>query len=169
MKELKVAPTGECWCGCKSKTNDGSFFLAGHDKRAESMLTKLEYGWENAIVHRIANAGYGPGGKNLLTEFEKLQAAQNAGNMELSALHSLTDICRQPGIVEGVVFIAPAGVPWPPKTTHDGPEPKKTSVLEIPQRGSVVAQGFSRPLSEGEKEIVQARFPNRPFMWLANS
>ncbi len=37
-------PTGMCWCGCSAETSIGSFFIAGHDKIAESAVIKIEYG-----------------------------------------------------------------------------------------------------------------------------
>jgi len=167
MKKPKVTPDGKCWCGCNVPTKEGSFFHAGHDKRAESMLTRLKFGPENAIAHRLADAGYGPGGKNLLAEYQR---AESADHLAFFAIQSLNDMSSKPGIAEAVVFTAPDGVPSMPNPTPGGdPQPKKTSILEVPQRGSVVAQGFPRPLSQSEKDVVQARFPGRQVMWLANS
>jgi hypothetical protein len=39
-----IDPTGFCWCGCGEKTPDGSYFVPGHDKRAESEVIKRIYG-----------------------------------------------------------------------------------------------------------------------------
>ena len=57
----RLIPTGSCWCGCGDETLRGSFFLAGHDRRAESDVILVEY--EN-VVGFLDRHGYGPGGKN---------------------------------------------------------------------------------------------------------
>ena len=56
-------PVGECWCGCGETTDARSFFLPGHDKRAESMVILAEYG---SVVDFLAAHGYGPGGKRTI-------------------------------------------------------------------------------------------------------
>ena len=56
-----LLPTGECWCGCGQETRIGSFFLAGHDKTAESAVIAVEYGGVPQFLHRH---GYGPGGRS---------------------------------------------------------------------------------------------------------
>jgi len=54
----RLMPTGDCWCGCGAETGVGSFFLAGHDKVAESAVILVEYGSVPAFLVRH---GYGPG------------------------------------------------------------------------------------------------------------
>lgn len=164
-----VVPSGQCHCGCNAPTKDGSFFLAGHDKKAESMLTKLKYGVENSVALRLADEGYGPGGKNLLAEYNKLVAASGSGRMEYFSLQSLNEMASKTGIAEAVVFTGPPGAPSAPTKTPGGdPQPEKSSFLEVPFLGSVVAQGFAKTLSKKEKEIVEARFKGKPSMWLSN-
>ena len=53
----RLLPTGTCWCGCGKETGIGSFFLAGHDKIAESAVILVEYGSVHEFLHRH---GYGP-------------------------------------------------------------------------------------------------------------
>ena len=53
-------PSGECWCGCGQETPARSFFISGHDRRAESFVIRTEYG---AVADFLAAHGYGPGGK----------------------------------------------------------------------------------------------------------
>ncbi|HUX48130.1 MAG TPA: hypothetical protein VMV76_02985 [Dehalococcoidia bacterium] len=57
----RLLPTGKCWCGCGEDVPRGSFFLAGHDRRAESAVILVEYG---SVVEFLAEHGYAPGGKN---------------------------------------------------------------------------------------------------------
>lgn len=59
--EHKLIPTGECWCGCGQDARRGSFFLPGHDKKAESAVILVEYG---SVPEFLAKHGYAPGGKN---------------------------------------------------------------------------------------------------------
>lgn len=59
-------PTGECYCGCGTKIPRTRFFVATHDRKAESMLIKMRYG---GIADFVAQHGYGPGRKNLTDEF----------------------------------------------------------------------------------------------------
>jgi len=40
----RLLPTGECWCGCKTPVDLGSFFAAGHDKRAEARVIMEVFG-----------------------------------------------------------------------------------------------------------------------------
>ncbi len=54
----RLIPTGECWCGCGKETGVGSFFLAGHDKVAESAVVMVEYGGVPEFMERH---GYGLG------------------------------------------------------------------------------------------------------------
>src|SRR5260370_37948993 len=57
----RLLPTGECWCGCGATTPVGSFFLSGHDKRAESAVILVEFG---GVPEFLRAMRYGPGGKN---------------------------------------------------------------------------------------------------------
>ena len=57
-------PTGTCWCGCGAEVPVGSFFVSGHDKRAEADVIEIEYG---GIPEFLEALGYGPGGKNPMT------------------------------------------------------------------------------------------------------
>lgn len=54
----RLLPTGSCWCGCGGETGIGSFFLAGHDKTAESAVILVEYG---GVPEFLVHHGYGPG------------------------------------------------------------------------------------------------------------
>jgi hypothetical protein len=56
-----VFPTGECWCGCGEEVPTRSFFVSGHDRRAESAVIKYEYG---SVAGFLDAHGYGPGGKS---------------------------------------------------------------------------------------------------------
>jgi hypothetical protein len=68
MERRRLLPTGECWCGCGTEVRRGSFFASGHDKRAEGMLIRLRYG---GVAEFLAHHGYGAGGKNLTSEFDR--------------------------------------------------------------------------------------------------
>jgi hypothetical protein len=57
-------PNGRCWCDCGEPAQPGSFFLQGHDKRAERYLDALDGG--TSLAQRLAERGYVPGsGKSL--------------------------------------------------------------------------------------------------------
>jgi hypothetical protein len=60
-------PTGECWCGCGADTPRGSFFAAGHDKRAESAVILTEFG---GVAEFLDHFGYGPSGKSAIKALE---------------------------------------------------------------------------------------------------
>jgi hypothetical protein len=64
----KLIPTGECWCGCRAETGLGSFFVSGHDKRAEAAIVKTVYG---DVPKLLVAHGFGPGGKNASEELER--------------------------------------------------------------------------------------------------
>lgn len=72
MERRRLIPTGVCWCGCEQETGLGSFFRQGHDKFAESVVIAIGYGGVAELLNRH---GYGPGGKNARSEFEKWRAA----------------------------------------------------------------------------------------------
>lgn len=61
-------PTGECWCGCSTPTPVGSFFAAGHDKAAESVVIVTQYG---GVPEFLVAHGFGPTGKNAKKELEQ--------------------------------------------------------------------------------------------------
>ena len=61
----RLLPTGECWCGCGSETRRGSFFIAGHDKTAESGVILSEWG---SVAHFLQAHGFGPEGRNARDE-----------------------------------------------------------------------------------------------------
>jgi hypothetical protein len=68
-KAQKLLPTGTCWCKCGTETKRGSFFAAGHDKRAESAVIVDEYG---DVAAFLVEHGYGPdGAKSAFKVFEK--------------------------------------------------------------------------------------------------
>lgn len=64
-KKERLVPTGQCWCGCGEEAAIGSFFRAGHDKKAEAALVRIKYG---SIAEFLHEEGYGPGGRNAIRE-----------------------------------------------------------------------------------------------------
>lgn len=62
----RVLPTGECWCGCETEVPRGKFFVAGHDRRAESMVIAMENG---GVAEFLAEKGYAPDEKNLFKTY----------------------------------------------------------------------------------------------------
>jgi hypothetical protein len=73
VKEKRLIPTGECWCGCGEEAKLGSFFLVGHDKKAESVAIELEF--DGSVAQFLDALGFAPGGKRR-TEFERAQKAR---------------------------------------------------------------------------------------------
>ncbi|MBT5774172.1 MAG: hypothetical protein HOH95_07325 [Dehalococcoidia bacterium] len=61
MAPERLLPTGECWCGCGATTSIGAFFLAGHDKVAESAVILVRYG---GVPGFLKHHGFGPDGLN---------------------------------------------------------------------------------------------------------
>lgn len=53
----RLIPTGKCWCGCGVDTEVGSFFLVGHDKKAEARVIKDVFG---SVPEFLVAFGYGP-------------------------------------------------------------------------------------------------------------
>jgi hypothetical protein len=51
-------PLGECYCGCGETVSARSFFVAGHDKTAESRVILAEYG---SVADFLVAHGYRPG------------------------------------------------------------------------------------------------------------
>ena len=71
--DKRLLPTGECWCGCGEEAKVGSFFLAGHDKKAESLVVEIEF--EGSVARLLDWYGFAPGGKRR-AEFERAQLAR---------------------------------------------------------------------------------------------
>lgn len=69
-RRRRLLPTGECWDGCGEQTARGSFFLQGHDRRAETAVIKVEYG---GVAEFLDAMGYAPGGKNPVKAFAEWQ------------------------------------------------------------------------------------------------
>jgi len=60
-------PNGFCFCDCGMNPSPGSFFLQGHDKRAERYLTAIS--GATSIADRLAQQDYVPGsGKSLVED-----------------------------------------------------------------------------------------------------
>ena len=86
----RLRPTGICWYGCNSETEPTSFFIPGHDSKAESATLDLEYGGRLELLH---GHGYGPSGRNLLQTLRRKYkplvdylAAQSADRVTLDFL-----------------------------------------------------------------------------------
>jgi hypothetical protein len=63
---MRIAkPNGVCWCGCGKPTGKGSYFVSGHDRKAESAVMQLRYG---SVAEFLAHHGFGPGRMNLQDE-----------------------------------------------------------------------------------------------------
>ncbi|GIL37612.1 hypothetical protein [Phycicoccus sp. DTK01] len=52
-----MKPTGKCFCGCGQSIKGKAFFIASHDRRAESKVIKARYG---SIAQFVVAHGYGP-------------------------------------------------------------------------------------------------------------
>ena len=70
----RLLPTGQCWCGCGQDATRGSFFLPGHDKKAESAVIMTEYG---GVPEFLTQHGYGPDGKNPQNTLEERRRKNN--------------------------------------------------------------------------------------------
>ncbi|GLZ50330.1 hypothetical protein Acsp06_65150 [Actinomycetospora sp. NBRC 106375] len=55
----RATPNGLCWDDCGGAPKPGSFFLPGHDKRAERYLTAID--GASSIADKLAARGYVPG------------------------------------------------------------------------------------------------------------
>lgn len=64
----RVFPTGKCFCACGETTEGTSYFVPGHDKRAEAKVVKEVYG---SVVELLAAHGYGPDGRDPRTAIQK--------------------------------------------------------------------------------------------------
>jgi hypothetical protein len=69
-RAARVLPTGECWCGCEAEVPRGKFFVPGHDRKADTMVVKMEYG---GVAEFLAAKGFAPDEKNLLKTYEDWQ------------------------------------------------------------------------------------------------
>ena len=69
-RTTRVLPTGECWCGCGTEVPRGAFFVTGHDRKADSMLIRMEYG---GVAEFLAAKGFAPDEKNLKKTYEEWQ------------------------------------------------------------------------------------------------
>ncbi len=57
-------PNGLCWCDCGGNTKPGSYFLQGHDKRADRFLVAID--GSQSIADKLADRQFVPGqGKSL--------------------------------------------------------------------------------------------------------
>lgn len=55
----RAIPNGQCWCDCGGSPKPGSFFLSGHDKRAERYLAAID--GAQSMADRLASRGFKPG------------------------------------------------------------------------------------------------------------
>lgn len=53
----RLKPTGSCWCGCREETGPNSFFLSGHDTKAQARVIRERYG---SVPEFLIEHGYGP-------------------------------------------------------------------------------------------------------------
>ena len=61
---MSAAPNGFCWGDCGVRTKSGSFFLQGHDKRADRYLEAVD--GSQSIAEKLAARQVVPGqGKSL--------------------------------------------------------------------------------------------------------
>jgi hypothetical protein len=66
MPKPTPAPNGLCWCDCGGKTKPGSYFMQGHDKRAERYLEAVN--GRRSIADKLAGQSFVPGQANSLRE-----------------------------------------------------------------------------------------------------
>lgn len=93
-----------------------------------------------------------------------------AQKLEHLAFVELNQMANKPGIRSAIVFTGPTPLSTVPNATADaGPQPAKSSVLQAPTIGNVVAFGFNRPVGGDEARIVEARMPWMIATWLHNS
>jgi hypothetical protein len=59
-------PNGLCWDGCGEATSPGSFFLAGHDKRAQAYLAVIRE--RRTIADELFKEGLVPGQRDIRAE-----------------------------------------------------------------------------------------------------
>ncbi len=58
-KKATATPNGLCWDDCGKSAKPGSFFLQGHDKRADRYLAAVE--GSQSLAQRLAARGFVPG------------------------------------------------------------------------------------------------------------
>ena len=65
-RSIVVQPTGECWCGCGTRVDNG-FFTMGHNDHARGDLMKALYGPEagHATARFMLMHGLGPADQQL--------------------------------------------------------------------------------------------------------
>lgn len=82
--KTNTAPNGHCWCDCGGSAHAGSFFVQGHDKRAERYLVAIEGG--KTIAERLAERGYVPGSGQSLraATLEADPSYETCGRLDLS-------------------------------------------------------------------------------------
>ncbi len=73
-------PNGKCWDDCGGEPGRGSFFLQGHDKRAERYLVAVD--GAKSIAERVAAHGFTPG----TGEFRAATLASDASYEECGRL-----------------------------------------------------------------------------------
>ena len=56
---MSATPNGLCWCDCGCETKPGSFFLQGHDKRADRYLEAVN--GNQSIADKLAGQQFVPG------------------------------------------------------------------------------------------------------------
>ena len=76
----RLLPTGECWCGYGAETATGSFFLAAHDKAAESAAISVKYG---GVPRFLVQHCYGPVGKSPRREVHRWRSKGKRGGEAL--------------------------------------------------------------------------------------
>lgn len=61
---MPATPNGLCWCDCGGTTKPGSYFLQGHDKRADRYLEAID--GSQSIADKLDARQFVPGvGKSL--------------------------------------------------------------------------------------------------------
>lgn len=58
MTDTNVAPTGRCYCGCRTEVGYGRTFAAGHDKIAEAAYMAVHH--NGSVAELLVSQGYGP-------------------------------------------------------------------------------------------------------------
>lgn len=67
-----ATPNGYCYCDCGGHTRPGSFFLQGHDKRAEKYLLAID--GTQSIADRLSTRHYIPGESGMSLRAATLEA-----------------------------------------------------------------------------------------------
>jgi hypothetical protein len=80
----RVFPTGKCFCGCGEATEGTSYFMPGHDKKAEAKVVKEVYG---GVIEFLAAHGYGPEGRD--------PSAASSKGTDMKGLSLLTNWSKQ--------------------------------------------------------------------------